>query len=261
MTYFKTDYAALDADKSLGEVALLPWDAAIFGFGVGDYRLPTDTSGIETGALRSALERWAGARRVELISATAPFADRDRGALLDAAGFRLVDVSLRVSNPRLGSTTLPAARTSVRQAREADLPQLEPIAASAFRFGRYHADPRFPLPLANDRFRQWIVNAVRSKDTVFVQEVAVTIRGFLHVRVDGKSADLRLGAVDPETDDPFSGPDLYADSLHALRLRGVTRATARVPAANVSALNLYASLGFRFDAPDAVYHWRPSCRP
>jgi ribosomal protein S18 acetylase RimI-like enzyme len=261
MADFETTYAALDANHLLGDVALLPWDAAIFGFEIGDYRLPADATAFDSTALQAALERWADAERIELISATAPFADRDRARLLDAAGFRLIDVSLRVTNPRLAATILPAARTPVREAIAQDLPRLEQIATNAFRFGRYHADSRFPPPLANDRFRHWIINAVRSDDTVFVQELAATVHGFLHVRVDGKSADLRLGAVDPGAADPFSGPDLYAASLQALQQRGVTRATARVPAANVSALNLYASLGFRFDAPDAVYHWRPSNRP
>jgi len=261
MADFETTYRPLGADASMGEVAALPWDAAIFGFGVGDYRLPAGTDGVDPTALRDALAGWAAAAQIELISATTPFADRDRAALLDAAGFRLVDLSLRVTNPRLSATTLPPTRTPVREAITEDLPRLQQIASSSFRFGRYHADPRFPLELANERFRRWIVNAVGSGDTVFVQERAATLRGFLHVRAGGSSADLRLGAVDPAGADPFSGPDLYAASLHALQQRGVTRATARVPAANVSALNLYASLGFRFDAPDAVYHWRPSSRP
>jgi GNAT superfamily N-acetyltransferase len=134
-----------------------------------------------------------------------------------------------------------------------DLPRLEEIAAVAFRYGRYHADPFFPRALADARYRQWVRTAFESGDAILVSD-----SGFFHVVVRGTDLDLRLTAVDPSTDDPWAGADLLHAALRFGQSRGARRAVARLSSANTAVMNLYAASGFRFDHPSAVYHWRSS---
>ncbi len=77
---------------------------------------------------------------------------------------------------------------------------------------------------------------------------------FLHAETEASVADIRLAAADPEKAS-LGGPELVLGALHALASRGARRVTARLSAANSAAMNVYASLGFRFHDPSLVLHW------
>src|SRR5262249_50341045 len=82
--------------------------------------------------------------------------------------------------------------------------------------------------------------------------------GFLHAEIDKDMADIRLAAVERGAAG-IAGPELFRGALHDLASRGAMQATARFSAANSAVLNIYASLGFRFDEPENVFHWhRPN---
>lgn len=254
---FELEYEPLDrTHPDEGSAALLPWDEAVFGFRVAALQIGDATP---AGAVDHwAIDRWAEANRVELIAAECPAGDAEKRLALERHRFALVDVVVTAVHPRLGRVEIAPPKREPRLATRDDLPRLEEIAAGAFRYGRYHADPFFPRALADARYRQWVRNAFESGDPLLVSETAAGDRGFFHVVVRGTDLDLRLTAVDPSKDDPWAGTDLLHAALRFGQSLGARRAVARLSSANTAVMNLYAATGFRFDAPSAVYHWRSS---
>src|SRR4030095_7724689 len=104
----------------------------------------------------------------------------------------------------------------------------------------YHADPRFPRALACRRFGAWMERALDEaspRTRVSVVGPAGKPSGFAHTELDGEVGDVRRVAADPEAG-ALAGPALLAGALRDLASRGAGRATARLSAANVAALNL-----------------------
>lgn len=259
MSSFSAEYSPVCPDApELGKAAILPWDSQPFGFNVGAY-VPTDARSLpptpQRDALRAGIADWMRLHEVELLSCAVPADAFEWSAWLGAAGFTFVDLALTAFARKL--THLPAPRITVRMAADEDAPDLERIAGHAFRFGRYHADPRFPKALADDRYQRWIRHALAAQsdqEFVFVSGPAGNPTGFIHATLQGSTIDLRLAAVDPAQSPGILGPSLFTAVLVALRERGARSAKARLSAGNTGILSLYSSLGFLFPEAEAVLH-------
>jgi RimJ/RimL family protein N-acetyltransferase len=258
---FSVEYQALlGIHPERAKIACLPWDEAIFGFPVADLRLVGDPL-LEINpsvALREALDAFCGQTKSELVSARADGADTATQALLIAAGFLPVDFSLLAQIQPLKPESLPQHRFTMRPAGPEDHKAILRIAESAFAFGRYHGDPRFPRYLANRRYIQWVRNALDSGDPddhVLVLGQPNSVLGFMNVVIRDGNADLRLGAVDPGNEIGFAGFALYAETLRAAHSFGAHSASAKIAAANTRVMNVCASLGYRFFSPETTLHW------
>lgn len=256
---FETDYETLHAkDTALGEIGVLPWDGEIFGFGVADYR-PRSVDALERSAsdVMDALEGWALRHAVELVACRVPADAATTSTLLAAAGFRFIELQTQATLARLDSERLSPCRLTVRTAERVDHEPIAAIAGSAFAYGRYHSDSLFPRHLADRRFRAWIQRAISEPSpTTWIGVVGPPGQpaAFLHAELEAGVADIRLTAADPARAG-LAGPELVLGALHALASRGARRVTARLSAANSAAMNVYASLGFRFHEPALVFHW------
>ena len=256
-----------------GEVAILPWDAEVFGFPVAEYRAGAGAEiARDPSMLRQELERWSARTGAELVGCRLPAESPGLLSLLTAAGFRFVELQLSATRPRLDR--LEPRRLSVRRAEPADHSRIAEIAGSAFTFGRYHADPLFPRALASRRFRIWMERALADPSPgtwIGVLGPPGEPAGFVHAELDPdkETADIRLLATESAapaaatkgaagTAGPLAGlagPALLLGSLHELAAAGASRAIARLSPANSAALNVYASLGFQFHDPAVVLHW------
>jgi hypothetical protein len=260
---FEAAYSPLrESAAQLGEIAVLGWDADIFGFPVGDYRFinPSELA-LRPDQLAEALSGWADREKAELIGCRIPATHTATGALLESIGFRFVEAQLRAVLPRLRFADLRPPRITIRPVHPADHDGVLRIAESAFTLGRYHADPRFPRALADRRYRVWVERALTEPHPgtlILVVGPEGAPGGFLHAEIDMGIADIRLAAVERGAAG-IAGPELFRGALHEFTSRGAMQVTARFSAANNAVLNIYASFGFRFDEPENVFHWhRPN---
>jgi ribosomal protein S18 acetylase RimI-like enzyme len=258
MSKFEPKYVTLaDATPELGRVAVLDWDAELFGFAVGAYwpAAGNPPTAAARGELRKALLAWMRRSKVEVVVCNVPAGAHAWLSLLGLAGFVFVDLALTAFARRLDR--LPLANVDVRPAVAADTPALAIIAQRAFRFGRYHADVRFPQGLANYRYQHWITAAVASQsdcEYVFVSGPEGSATGFVHAMIKEGVADIRLLAVSPEANKGLLGPAFFVSALHELTRLGARQAKARLSAGNTPVLNLYSSLGFSFSDAEAIFH-------
>jgi ribosomal protein S18 acetylase RimI-like enzyme len=260
MREFQADYRPLSqAYSGWGAVALLPWDETIFGFPVAELEIGPEPPQPQTVPLFiDALMEFCRQTKAELISARASGTNTQAIAWLSKAGFSAVDFSLLAKLPRLKPDKLPKARFSIRRAIPEDHEAIRHLAGKAFQFGRYHTDPRFPVDLAHRRYVQWINRALTGPDptnVVFVLGQPGEVIGFMHVVIEDRHTDLRLGAVDPGNRLGFAGFALYAETLRAVQECGGRSVSAKVAATNTRVMNILAALGFQFSCPEVTLHW------
>ena len=263
---FQPQYQNLsEQHEELGRVALLPWDAEIFGFAVGDYQVGDLARVFESRDDVSArLTKWSAENSVELIGCSVPANERVWRALLPRIGFAYVDSTLTYTLPKLQTARFPRKHVPVRLATMEDQEAVERICEIGFRAGRYHADPLFPLALANTRYRKWLANEFKSlgdSNRIYVAgEIGAAI-GFTHVRVNGAEAYITIGGADPAVQSSVLPFAVFIGTLEALRDSGVRRAQSKLSAGNTPMLNLAAYAGSRFSEPEMVFHWHAPNAP
>jgi hypothetical protein len=249
-----------------GKVFVVPWDTEIFGFPVGAYE-PGDP-----GAIRSDLEAfsrrfhgWASAHRVELVAGSVGADDRVWRALMSALGFTCVEQTLDAMF-RVQAYTAPPPSRPVRLATPDDHHQIEEIAAHTFGHGRYHADPRFPLDLADRRYRHWIRNACTSgspRERVYVVGKPGGVKGFFQVRLaeDKERAEIGIMGVAESAKGSPAALDLMTGMHLDLKALGIRWLTAKLSAGNTRIINLIAHFGYRFRNARATFHWHAPAAP
>ena len=65
----------------------------------------------------------------------------------------------------------------------------------------------------------------------------------------------RLTAVAPEFQGKGLGKGIWNSVLALHRDSGIDSVVTTISSANVRVLNLYSSLGFKFEAPEMTFHW------
>lgn len=217
-----------------GAIRPTPWDTAIFG--IPTFEL-TDAS---EDLLQQALLQ-PGHYTVKVL----PLADK---GLLHHYGFYYCDTLIEPFCDAARFTP-HAGETGVAIDDAPLLEELLPICDHNFVFGRFHRDFNLDMAAADRRYRQWLAQLHAKGGAVGLRYHGETVGFIAH---DG--CRLLLHAIHP--DHQGKGLAKYFWSLLCERLfaEGSRELTSSVSAANVAALNLYASLGFRFRQAVDVYH-------
>lgn len=270
-----------------GEIGVIPWDSDIFGFKVGNLTVPdAPIPCAEKSDFRRALTAWAGEKDVEMVGCNvsalaetnaevSPEKRRDAvttnardswPSFLCQSGWIVIEQPLRVTLTGLKNYQFKDGLVSLREATLDDREAVEEIARTAFRHGRYCADPFFPEDLAQLRYHRWVSNAFTSlRDGDLATKIYLLgegqVEGFMHVSVENGVADLRLAAVDSAVASARAGFNLYLSTLKSLQAAGVGRVTSKIAASNIAVLKLYSALGFRFSDPEWVFHWHAPDAP
>jgi dTDP-4-amino-4,6-dideoxy-D-galactose acyltransferase len=231
----------------------LEWDSHHFGVAVGQVDRPRATAA----ELDRALD-WCAAERIDCLYLLADPASRETVAAAEARGFGLVaqrvtlELGLEGGQPSAGFR--PEA--AVRPHRPGDLPALEEIAARAYRGGsRFYNDPRFPDPVCDELYRQWIVKSCGDPaGAVWVAEVGGEPAGYLTCEPDGAEGRIGLVAVADGHGGRGLGRRLVAAGLGWFGERGASRVWVRTEGANLTAQRLYQRSGFVTCSMELWYH-------
>jgi hypothetical protein len=255
----------LDAGRpEWGTVYVVPWDTEIFGFPVGTYT-PGDPAAIlrDVRDVGERLAAWAAARDVELVSCTVAADDRAWRTVMPALRFTCVEQTLGLTFRIQAYQAAPPARP-VRLATPDDHPQIEEIAGHTFHHGRYNADPRFPLDLADRRYRYWVRNACVSAsaaDRVYVVGAPGSVKGFFQLRLVDDRAEVGIMGVTESAKGTPAAFDLMTGMHLDLKALGTRWLTAKISAGNTRVINLVSHFGYRFRDAQATFHWHAARAP
>jgi len=174
---------------------------------------------------------------------------------LTAEGFSVIESSLAFERPI--DRHAPVAQVSVCQPAWHDA--VLDIAEHAFRYSRFHVDPRIDHLAANRIKREWIQSYVdrRRGDVLLVAHENGTVTGFnamlVTERPSGPVAVIDLIGVHPEHQRRGIGRLLIDAALHHYqgRCRSLEVGTQ---GSNIPSVRLYEGLGFRLIRSGFVLH-------
>jgi GNAT superfamily N-acetyltransferase len=185
---------------------------------------------------------------------------------LTTAGFRLAETNLAFGRGTSPSLTVPGNAIQVEPARPHWREGVLQIAATAFRYSRFHADPRFTRAAADLVKRAWIESYFDGKrgHVLLVAIEHGSPVGFAAVLLadrDGRNAGV-IDLIGVRTDRQAQGigRHLLAAVLEECRpLADVVEVGTQ--ATNVPSIRLYEGAGFRLVRSSLVLHLHPQDRP
>ena len=181
-------------------------------------------------------------------------------AALTTLGFRVVDVNITLScAPRLITNPVCHAGLVVREATARDADTILAIAASCFRYSRFHLDPEIAVERAHAIKRAWIQSYFERRRgeqllAAFADERPVGFLAVLKTKVKEKPGRvIDLIGVDHSLQRCGVGKALVGAFLVDCTKQG-TLAVVGTQAANVPSLRLYEAMGFRVCDTAYVLH-------
>jgi ribosomal protein S18 acetylase RimI-like enzyme len=186
--------------------------------------------------------------------ARVPTADVRLVQLLEDAGFRVVDTGITLEARSVDDTH--ATVSAVRMARADDAARVETIARAAFRYSRFHLDPRIPHALADEVKAQWAANFFRGKrgDHMVVAERGGAVAGFLQL-LAGADGALTIDLIGVAEAHRGHGLASGMIAFAARECGRPERIRVGTQAANVGSLRLYERLGFTVASTSYVLHF------
>lgn len=211
----------------------VPWDSTTFGMDCFEITMPSD-----------AILARAAATPGHYTVKVNPLSDK---SLLHRYGFYYTDTLLE---PRcLPQHFVPHHHSEVALDMNVELDDVLPMCDESFVYGRFHRDFNLSHQQSDQRYRQWLIQLHRSKGVLgllYQKDLA----GF----IAHEEGALRLHAVESRFRGRGLAKYLWTAACLYLFEQGVGEIRSSVSAANLAAVNLYASLGFHFRDSVDVYH-------
>lgn len=234
-----------------------PWDSALLGFpalNIGTIEVLGPSAAAELAAFEQARARCGSS-----FVACRLAADRHaESMLLESAGFRFIEMVCQPVLADLGRVALPPFQAlDVAAGSPDDLAAIEGIAGTAFGHERFHADPRLPRGLGDARYRNWVRTSLahpRQRLDV-LRDAGQPVAFFVTEALDDGTSYWHLNAVAREAQGRGIGRRAWLTMIERAARDGATRVRSSIVMRNLRVLNLYASLGFRFEAPSVTFHW------
>ena len=132
---------------------------------------------------------------------------------------------------------------------ETNVEELIPISHGAFAHGRFHRDFNLDKALADQRYDNWLKDLVDLKQCLTLEYAGKTA-GF--IGVNGNK--LVLHALSANYKGRGLAKYFWSAACQELFNLGHSELVSSISVSNISVLNMYVSLGFRFRNPCDVYH-------
>lgn len=210
-----------------------PWDQKVFG-------IPC----YEIDGFNSESGQWAQQNQGHYTARVSPLANKQA---LEQSGFYYCDTLIE---PFCSLEQFVAHQDKCTSLSKAvALEDLLRISNQAFTFGRFHKDFNISKALADKRYDQWLTqlhNEGKVTGLFFDRKLA----GFIAV----DNSHLVLHAMHSQFRGQGIAKFLWSALCAELFVSGIGEISSSISAANLAAVNLYSSLGFRFRNAQDIYH-------
>jgi RimJ/RimL family protein N-acetyltransferase len=237
----------------------LLWDSLAYGSPVVSVEniYISDKSSYEKGF--SQFREWLDCEFVQLVSCRLLHNQLRESMFLEASGFRFIEMILHPiceGLDRFGSPSNSELR--IESAGSADLETLTKIARNAFKYERFHVDPRIESSVGSIRYSQWVEASFSHPSQRLIKITdRDNIVGFFILEECAKRKEViwHLTAVSPTLHGLGYGKRIWNAMLCLHRAQGFTRVSTSISARNSRILNLYSYLNFRFSFAEMTFHW------
>lgn len=254
---FSSDTFIIETDGLSLKATIVPWDTQIFDYPVAQidqFKIIDDDKSTSD---FMEFESWRDIKQCKLISCRLSHDRICESMFLEAKGFRFVETVLHPKLKGLLSLNTLDQGLSIIPATFADLPVLIKIAESAFRNERFHVDPRLDPQIGDLRYGCWVANTLNhpSQRLLKILDNEIIVAFFIIEVLDDGHVYWHLTAVSPEHQGKGYGRRTWLSMLRFHKQNGYDAVSTTISARNVSVLNLYSSLNFRFLPPEMTFHW------
>ncbi len=239
------------------EVALTPWDQSIFKCPVGTISYLCVKHPGDAKRDFSIFENWRKTCDYGLISCRLPHNALQESKLLEANGFRFIEMVLHPQITKTQNQTIPDQGLIVSLAAIEDLPRIRAIAEVAFKNERFHVDPLIDPALGNKRYGQWVSNVFNNPAQMLIkiEDATDLIAFFIYEKLPGGVVYWHLTAVSPKLQGKGYGYKVWQQMIRYHYLNGAESISTTISARNIAVLNLYSKLCFQFPPPQMTFHW------
>ncbi len=130
------------------------------------------------------------------------------------------------------------------------------MASKLFLFSRFYNDSKLSKSKSANIYRQWALNAFNRETKYFIcYKYGDRTIGFILFNLDSCEARIELIAVDKQNTRKGIGSKMISFLKYYLRNSGIDFIKVGTQANNISAINFYISLGFRYSFCTSVYHY------
>ena len=229
----------------LWQLTPLEFESSVFGAPVARLSIAQEGHGVGAMDALQGAEAW-------LVSARVAADDQDALADLMSAGFETVETLVTLERGIEGGLGMPSG---IRLVQTQDRQGCLDIARTAFRFDRFHTDPRVPDVLADRLKETWVANSLDGRaDAVVVGEDGGRITGFVTCMTNGDTAIIDLIAVSPDFQGQGWGKKLVQGALaHYSGQKPLMRVGTQD--GNTQSLALYEGQGFKRAHAQVTCHW------
>lgn len=238
----------------------VPWDTDIMGYRVAQVTTLELLPRYHHQEGRAELRAGLLGSGVTLFSIRLPLESLPKSLLLEAVGFRFIEVTHQPHYKDLQHwsplATAPNPIT-VGPTREDELPGIIAIAGSAFGHERFHVDPHCPKNAGDLRYANWARNTPdHPRQSLYsLRKDNETIGFFIIETLSQNHIYWHLTAIAPRFQGRGYGLWAWQKMMQLHQRDGIQEISTTVVARNIPILNLYAKLGFRLTSPKMGFHW------
>ena len=226
----------------------LEWDSQFFG-----HRIARIESDRLTPHLLNESLIWCEEQGIECLYFLCAPDDDASVALVEAAGFHLVDIRVELSWKAEHASAIPIA---IREFQESDLDELRQIASQIYTNTRFSLDKHFPVDRVAELYAEWLSGSCRdSSHRVFVAPATGQIAGFITCQFDNPDIG-RIGllGINQHAQGQGYGQQLVHAAQQFFDSVGLREVLVVTQGRNIAAQRLYQSCGFRFHKIGLWYH-------
>lgn len=238
------------------DAAIVPWDSESIGVSVGQInRIKIKKKSVFSDALTE-FEKWRDLNNIKIISCRLDHDSLSEACFLEEQGFHFIEMLYPVSIRNINLLNYPESM-AIEPANESDLAQIQYIAKHAFSTGRFNVDPHLTSEVGGRRYAKWVLNSFNDpcQQVVKASDEHGIIGFFITEDIGQGNIYWHLTAIAPEKQGLGLGKRLWRSMIMRHHAEGFTGIRTLISARNIAVINLYAKLGFCFDAPMMTFHW------
>jgi ribosomal protein S18 acetylase RimI-like enzyme len=191
-----------------------------------------------------------------------PLSDSRTIIALSKVGWFLTDILLTFHRKLENSLSLEFKRDlqiRVREAHKEDSNSISNLARKSFSISHFHSDPNFPHTLSSELYAKWSISSLSEPfSKIFIAEDKDRICGFIMCSVKSLMNKVSYGvidliAVDQDKQRMGIGKLLLTEALKWFSSK-VNSVFVGTQAANIPAVRLYETFGFKLVESEATFH-------
>jgi RimJ/RimL family protein N-acetyltransferase len=247
----------LNTENIFIDATIISWDTEIFNSPVCQINIIKIINEKEATTDYLNFKIWLDDKKITIVSCRMHHESFNESFFLEKMGFKFIEMVLHPNIDLLNSRVFIKEDIIISRPEEEDLDELERIAASAFKYERYHVDPRIDSRYGNLRYMRWIRNSFKSEKQILLKicDEKLLVGFFIIEIFQNNSAYWHLTAINPLYQGIGYGKRVWEAILYWHQQNGCTKISTTISARNIEVLNLYSKLNFRFSPPEMTFHF------